>query len=85
VVWLEELLRPPPSLLFLPLLPPSSPLLWFLLLFLFLFWLPPLAPLGGRDGVEDSALAAGGGQRWCRVPSGQPKDPYYPCGSRPEL
>jgi hypothetical protein len=31
-----------------------------------------------------------GAQHWCRAPSGQPKDSYYPCGSppvadRPEL
>jgi hypothetical protein len=58
VVWPEELLRPPPPLLFLPLLPPPLPLLRFLLLFL--FRLPPLPPLGGRDGVEDGGLVAGG-------------------------
>jgi hypothetical protein len=61
VVWSEELLRPPLPLLFLPLLPSPLPPLRFLLLFLFRWpLLPLLPPLGGRDGVEDGGLAAGG-------------------------
>jgi hypothetical protein len=79
VVWPEGPPRPPPSVLFL-LLPPPLLLLQFLLLFL--FRLPPLPPLGGWDSVEGGGLAAGA-HRWCRTPSGQPEDPYYPCGSPP--
>jgi hypothetical protein len=29
-------------------------------LLLFVFWLPPLLPLGSRDGVEGAGLAVGG-------------------------
>jgi hypothetical protein len=59
VVWPEELPRPPPPLLFLPLLLPPLPLLWFLLYLFRLPPVPPFPPLGGRDDVEDSGLAVG--------------------------
>jgi hypothetical protein len=78
VVWPEESPRPPPSLLFLSLLSPPLPLVWFLLLYL--FRLPPVPsfpPLGGRDDVEDGGVAAGEA-RYCPCES-------PPVANRPEL